>query len=114
MEKNKSRNLRKRPKYLGNIITSENRNEYIKQQKEAYISRYKPKEGEEPLTESELEKQAYDFAKLMVKKSQLELKAYIKGDKFFKYKGSFVPVMTEEFIRSTKSLKEIIKIDEEE
>lgn len=114
MGKNKSRNIRKKSKYLGSIITPENRLQYISEQKKAYISRYSPKEGEEPLTDEELEDKAYKFAKHMAQKSQLELKAYLKGQTTFKHKGAILPVMTDDFIRNTHSLKEILKLDEEE
>lgn len=121
VEENKPKKLRKserrrKSEFVGSVITPDKRWEFINAHKENFIRNYKPKKGEEELTERELDILAEQSARKLVNRANKELKAYIKGNSFFKYKGVHAPVMTEEYLKNTNSLKEIIKhkIDEEE
>jgi len=115
MAKNKNRKL----EFLGNIITAENRREFMNKHVEAYKENYlkiqKQEEEDDvpPPPEDVLHKMAVKYAKEMVAREKKQLKAFIKGKKSYTYKNQTYPVITDEFIRKTNSLKEILKLEEE-
>lgn len=108
-----------RGKYLGNVVTPQNRRELMKNLKQAYIDqsnrRYAAeKEGDldhEPPTEKELNYLAEAYAKFTVNKEQKHYKAYLEGKSFYKYRGQVFPVITEGFAKEARTAKQIIDIN---
>lgn len=131
--------VKSRSKYMGSIINPKNRNEYLNAQRESFKERYvndvvnrrqeildqEDKSDEEianeveefnnnQISEEDLEVLAENFAKYQSLKELKHLKAYIKGKQFFTFRGVRFPVLTEKFLEDTQSIKEIIKVNEDE
>lgn len=131
--------IQKKSPYMGSIVTSENRNEYEIKQAEAFKERYvadvkRQREeisnqedktedeirfeieqfNKEQISEEELESMAKRFARFQTNKEQKHYKTWLSGGSFFRYKGRTFPVITEKFLKQTKSIKDIVKVDENE
>lgn len=125
-------------KYLGSIVTGKNRNEYRREQKIAFIenqlriyevgrekitSQTDKTEEEitqelqaynaDQMTEAEMDELSSAFAKFQCNKEQKHYAAWMKGKAWFRYRGMPYPVMTEEFLRKSQKMKDIIKINQD-
>lgn len=117
----------KSSRYLGNIITPQNRNQFAAAQAEYFIERYKQEtaadlekakqEGndeqvrkidEERFSDEYLAKVAHDFGRYQCNKEQKHYAAWEKGHKFFKFHGNQFPVLTEDMVN--KDLVEIERL----
>lgn len=126
-EKGEKPNSIKLGKYLGNIITPQNRNQFANAQAEYFTERYKQEtaadlekakaEGndervrqidEERFSDESLAKVAHDFGRYQCNKEQKHYEAWEKGQQFFKFHGNQFPVLTEEMVN--KDLVEIERL----
>lgn len=115
----------KSAKYLGNIITPQNRNQFANAQAEYFVERYKQEteadrqkaieEGddekvrkldEERFSDIDLQKVAQDFGRYQCNKEQKHYESWEKGYKFFKFHGNQFPVLTEDMVN-----KDLIEIE---
>jgi hypothetical protein len=64
------------------------------------------------ISEEELDSMAFRFGKYQVNKENKHYKAWLKGKSSFVYKGQTFPVLTEKFLNNSKSIKDIIKVEE--
>lgn len=134
-----SHRIKKKSPYMGSIVTPENRNEYEAKQVEAFKERYvanvkRQREeissqedksedeirseiehfNKEQFSEEELEAMAKRFARFQTNKEQKHYNTWLLGRSSFRYKGRTFPVITERFLKETKSIKDIVKVDENE
>lgn len=125
--------------YLGSRITAENRREYEQSvidsniqrmmfDIEAEIERIMFQEDKDDteinkelelfdkskMTDGAIKMLAKTQARFQVNKENKHYKAWLKGRSFFKYKGQMYPVMTDKFIKDSQSIKDIVKIDNNE
>lgn len=102
--------------YVGSRITAENRRAFMEKQKERYREHYEEQlekgEIEEPWTEERLERVCEEYARVIVNRENKHYKAYLKGKKFYTYKGRRYPVATDIFLRHSQSLKEQMQRNE--
>lgn len=134
-----SHRIEKKSPYMGSIVTPENRKEYEVKQAEAFKERYVAdiirqrseissqedktedeirleidKFNKEQISETELDEMAKRFARFQTNKEQKHYKTWLSGRSFFRYKGRTFPVITEKFLKQTKSIKDIVKVNENE
>lgn len=130
--------VKKLSPYMGSMITAENRREYEKKQAEAFKERYiadviakreniekqedkTPEEiaaevekfNNEQISEEQLEAMSKRFARYQSNKEKKQFSAWLAGRVTFTYKGQSFPVLTEAFLKQTKSIKDIVKVDED-
>lgn len=128
-----------RSPYMGSVINEENRRKYEQKEMELFKDRYisdidkkrndiltqKDKTEEEidfeikrfnsnQISEEELEYLAKRFARYQSNKEKKHYNAWLKGKHSFTYKKTTFPVLTEKFLKDTKSIKDIIKTDSNE
>ena len=65
------------------------------------------------VTEKELDILGDRFSNFQVRKENKHFKAWLKGEKFFTYLGQKYPVLTERFLRQSKSIKDIVKVEDD-
>lgn len=124
--------------FMGSIITAANRAEYEAKQAEGFKERYvndvvkkreeiRKQEGKEEdeiqaevnvynaeqISEEELERLAKRFARYQTNKERKHYKAWLAGRSSYVYKGSTFPVLTEAFLKNSKSIKEIVKVGDD-
>jgi hypothetical protein len=124
--------------YMGSVITPENRNQYERDQANAFVERYvaniekerndiknQDDKSEDEInmevaefnskqtSERELMMTAVRFARFQSTKEKKHYAAWLKGKSHFKFKERTFPVLTERFLRQSKSIKEIIKVEED-
>lgn len=96
--------------YMGSRITPENRWEFEKKQAEFFIQNYLSRtKDEDKVEDGELLQMAQAFARYQRIREEKHYKAWLKNKAGFKYKGMFNPVITERFIQSSISVKDIIE-----
>lgn len=126
-----------RSKYLGSVITAATRNAYEVKQAKGFKDNYtrdvikKRSEIEqqtgkteeeileevsafnaEQISEEELDAMSKRFARFQSNKENKHYKAWLAGKQTFFYKGKSFPVLTESFMKKSKSIKEIIPENE--
>lgn len=107
---NKPYDVKKISSYLGSRVMPETRNRFIEQQVEGYIQNYINRTKEEDRVEdNELQKMARGYARYQVNKENKHYKAWLANKVFYKYKGTTFPVLTEDFLKASSSIKDIIK-----
>ncbi len=100
--------------YLGSNVNPENRREFINKQIELFKQKYeRTKKEDDEITDNQLQKEAEHYARYVVNKEKKHFEAYLRGEKSFKYKKRVFPVMTEEFIKNSSDVKEIINIKDD-
>ena len=100
--------------YLGSNVNPENRREFINKQIELFKQKYeRTKKEYDEITDNQLQKEAEHYARYVVNKEKKHFEAYLRGEKSFKYKKRVFPVMTEEFIKNSSDVKEIINIKDD-
>ena len=90
-------------RYLGAIITPQNKGEFIKRYKQDYITRIENQGNPEGYSDSEIAVLAKGYANFMVKREKKHLKAFLKGYKNYKLYGEVFPVMTVEMFENNIS-----------
>lgn len=126
-----------RSAFMGSFVTPENRNEYMQKQAAAFKENYtkdvelelqKIQENEN-LTEEEIAKKVEEFNRSRLSERAVELlsmrfaryqsnkekkhyKAWLRGKEFFTYRGDTFPVITERFLKNSKSIKDIVKVED--
>lgn len=99
-------------KYLGSMITPENRFEFERNQKKLYKQNYLDKvEEEERGSEEQIERMASDYARYQSNKEIKHFKAWLMGKDVYSYRGTRFPVLTESLLKETSSVKEIVNIE---
>jgi len=123
--------------YMGSTITASNRRLYESAQADYFKDRYisetvekrekiKNQEDKTPeqielevdvfnsaqISEQELNEMAARFGRYQANKENKHYKAWLKGKSSFVYKGQAFPVLTEKFLNYSKSIKDIIKVEE--
>lgn len=131
--------IKKYSSFRGNLVTPYNRRSFIDAQSEAFRDRYienviidrdkiANQEGkdedeirveidkfnEEQLSDEHLIMMGERFGRFQSNKASKHLKAFLKGQKQYKYHKNSFPVITENFLNSTKSVKDIIKVEDNE
>jgi len=131
--------IKKMSPFMGSKITHANKREFEKKQAEYFIDRYnadrerqrqeilekKDKTIEETnealsifdqyaFSEKRLKYLSEEFARQQRNKESKHYNAWLKNQSYYKYKGQIHAVMTEDFINSTKDIKEIQKVEESE
>jgi hypothetical protein len=127
----------KASKFMGNIITAENRREYESRYADGFRETYlrdvvkkrsviEAQEGkddeviqqevfefnEKQISEEELTALSKRAARYSTNKEAKHYKAWKKGAKSYMFKGSSFPVITERFLKDNKSITEILEVDE--
>lgn len=101
----------KRGGYMGDVVTAENRREYIQNQARLYREQLERTQTEEnKKTEDELNAESQGYGLFRARKEQKHFKAYLRGDSFYVYAGQTFPVMTGEFIREARTANQLIDI----
>lgn len=125
--------------YMGSVITGENRRSYIEGQKQLFKQRFNNEidlkiqeiveddvlnQNEKDIrlgiiendriSDEKLEEMSDRFARFQANKEVKHYNAYKKGKPFFIYMGRRFPVLTEKFIKDSKSIKDIIKVENNE
>lgn len=95
-------------KFMGPIITAQNRNEFIKQYKEQYLQKIDNEGNPDNLNELEMDLISTRYAKLMISKEKKHLKAYLKGSSagYYNWRGDRYPIMDTNFMNRMKSYQE--------
>lgn len=127
------RRARKDGGYAGQMVTAANRNELIEQFAESYYEMYQKQVENETkqiedwdeipegfnrrfpiLTEEQLADASIAYGKDICNRKNKELKAYIKGQSHYKWKGQVHPVMTLEYIMENERIQEANRKRQEE
>lgn len=130
--------IKKKSGFMGSMVTPENRHQYEENQAASFIEKYNfdqdkekqkieendklaEEQKEEKLKELEksrvsgraLEMLAQRFGRYQRIKEQKHYKAWLRGEEYYSYKGSTFPVLTEKFLKDSKSIKDIVNIGED-
>lgn len=102
--------VKKRSAFIGSEITAKNRREFEKKQAELYKQNYyKNTEKDKQEPEEVVDAMARGYARYQTNKENKHFKAWKAGKESYTYKGTTFPVLTEEFLKKTRSAKDIIK-----
>lgn len=110
---NKNKRKKANVEFLGPVITAGNRGKFLNRYRQDYITDIENKGNPEGLNDAELAILAKQYANFMVKKEKKHLKAFLKGQKFYKVYGRKYPVMTGELLKQQAQL-DLKGKDEEE
>ena len=99
---------RKKPGFLGVVITPENRNTVIANFFNVFLKKVNEDEKYQGLTEVEKKELSRVYALMEVNRQKKHYDAWLKGKTFYKYKGKIYPVLTENEFSKNK-LFDIIK-----
>ena len=133
-KKLKKRNKKADDRYAGVLVTAENRNKLIEEYSNSYYEMYKKQFDEETrqmeemgdelpedysrrfpeITEDELLDQSMEYGRDIIRRKNKELKAYINGHKFYRWKGQTMPVMTQNYIIQNEKIQEANRKKQEE
>lgn len=127
--------VKKHTAYFGSSITASNRRDYMSKQAEMFKERHiaevirkrdeiKKKDisedemnveldafNKEQLTDEQLEMSSRRFAIFQVNKENKHYKAWLKNKAWYRYKGNRFPVISQEFLDKTETVKPIEKIE---
>lgn len=81
-------------KYIGAVITPKNRRTFFQQYKKDFLKKIDNEGNPDQYNVHELDILSDQYANLEVNRNKKQLKAYLKGDRFFKFYGKTYPVMT--------------------
>ena len=93
MEKVEKYVVNKRHPYCGVTITPQNRRKYLEQFKQRFLDNASEEESFKDLSEEEKLETAEIYAKLEVQREQKHLKAWLRAQKGYKFKGKYFPVL---------------------
>lgn len=106
---------KRRSPFMGNELTAANRREFEKKQAELYKQNYyKNTKKEEQKPEGVVDAMAKGYARYQTNKENKHFRAWKAGKSVFTYMGTTFPVLTEQFLKETRSIKEIIKENNDE
>lgn len=94
--------------YVGERVTPENKVQYMLNKKKQFTEDYiRSKEAEdEPVDLQFLDILSTEYAHFEARKNTKHYRAWLKGAQYFTYKGNKFPVLTQEFMDRSESLKE--------
>ena len=102
--------------FMGVIITRKNKERLLQEWEEEYILSVAKRGNPDALTVEQIEENAKRFALFELKREKKHLKAFLKGQQFYKIYGKVYPVVTPEFVERQNAMNQLaeLKIEQEE
>ena len=110
MSKKKKEKAKKQ--FLGALITKKKKKNYSEQYQKDYIEKIKNEGNPDNLSDEEIQVLARGYAFFQVRREMKHLKAYLKGQTSYKYRGKYFPVLSTESFKQQEQLTNSIKEEE--